>query len=94
MEYTEQLLAAAAVLTLLAALLWYARKRGWVSGTGGARPGRRMEAIERLALAPHHTLYLVRVGDETLVVACSPAGCALLDRVPARQIAAAGGERS
>ena len=85
MEYTQQLVAAGAVLALLGAVLWYARKRGWVSGTGGARPGRRMEAIERLALAPHHTLYLVRVGDETLVVACSPAGCALLDRAPVQE---------
>jgi flagellar biogenesis protein FliO len=92
MEYLEQLLAAAAVLMLLGAVLWYGRKRGWVSGTAGPRPGRRLEAMERLALAPHHTLHLVRVGDEALVVACSPAGCTLLDRVHGRE-AGAGGER-
>jgi flagellar biogenesis protein FliO len=94
MEYIHQLLSAAAVLALLGGSLWYARKRGWVSGAAGPRTGRRLEAIERLTLAPHHTLHLVRVGDEALVVACSPAGCALLDRLPARQTAVEGGARS
>jgi flagellar biosynthetic protein FliO len=93
MEYTQQLVAAATVLGLLGTVLWYARKRGWVSGAVGARADRRIEALERLALGPHHTLHLVRVGDEALVVACSPAGCALLDRVPARDGAAPTGVR-
>jgi hypothetical protein len=44
-----------------------------------------LETIERLALGPHHTLHLVRVGDQARVVACSPAGCALLDRSPVRE---------
>jgi flagellar biogenesis protein FliO len=85
MEYTEQLVAAAGVLGLLGTVLWYARKRGWAAGSSVGRACRRLEAIERLALGPHHTLHLVRVGDEELVVACSAAGCVLLDRVPARE---------
>jgi flagellar biosynthetic protein FliO len=85
MEYTQQLVAAGAVLALLGAVLWYARRRGWVLGTARLRPGRRLETIERLALGPHHTLHLVRVGDQALVVACSPAGCALLDRAPVQE---------
>jgi flagellar biosynthetic protein FliO len=84
MEYAQQLVAAVAVLGLLGTVLWYARKRGWVSGMPGPRAGRRIESIERLTLGPHHTLHLVRVGDQALVVACSPTGCALIDRVPAR----------
>jgi len=85
MEYGEQLMAAAAVLGGLAALLWWLRRRGWVTVAAPPRPAaRRLQAMERLALAPQHTLHPVRVGDEALLVACSPAGCALLDRLPAQ----------
>jgi flagellar biosynthetic protein FliO len=93
MEYTQQLVAAAGVLALLGAVLWYARKRGWVMGAAGPRAGRRLATIERLALGPHHTLHLVQVGDQALLVACSPAGCALLDRVPVREASALAGVR-
>jgi flagellar biogenesis protein FliO len=93
MEYTQQMLAAAAVLGLLVAVLWWTRRRGWTVGAAGSRAERRLETLERLALSPHHTLHLVRVGDEALVVACSPAGCALLDRVPARATAELTGAR-
>ena len=87
------MLATGAVLAMLGAVLWYARKRGWVSGATGRRTERQLETLERLALGPHHSLHLVRVGEEALVVACSPAGCALLDRVPARSRATIPGVR-
>jgi flagellar biogenesis protein FliO len=93
MEYTQQLVTAAAVLALLGGVLWWARRRGWVSGAAGQRTGRKLEAIERLALAPHHTLHLVRAGEEMLVVACSPGGCALLDRMAIRDGAVPTGAR-
>lgn len=93
MEYARQLVAVVAVLGLLGAVLWYARRRGWVLGAARPRAGRRMEPIERLMLGPNHTLHLVRIGDEALVVACSPGGCALLDRVPARDGALPTGAR-
>lgn len=82
MEYAQQMVAAAAVVGLLGALLWYLRKRGWAvpAGRGGAQ--RRLQILERLPLAPQHTLHLVRVGDEALLVACSPGACTLLEKVP------------
>ncbi len=88
MEYGEQLIAAAAMLGTLVGALWWLRRRGWVTMAAPARPAsRRLQTIERVALAPQHTLHLVRVGEEALLVACSPAGCTLLDRVPARPAA-------
>ena len=85
MEWTHQIAAAAAVLALLGLTLWTLRRRGIAIGVPG-RSGaeRRLQALERLALGPQHTLHLVRVESEVLVVACSPSGCALLGRAPAR----------
>ena len=51
-----------------------------------------MESLERLPLGPQHTLHLVRMGETALLVACSPAGCALVQSVPAAQIEAGGGQ--
>jgi flagellar biogenesis protein FliO len=93
MEYGEHLMAAAAVPGALGAVLWWLRRRGWAA----ARPRaavRRLQSMERLALAPQHTLHLVRVGEEALLVACSPAGCTLLDRVPPRPMAEPAAARS
>lgn len=94
MEYTQQMVSAAAVLALLGAFLWWMRRHGFAPARSGRTPGRRLQSLEHLVLAPQHTLHLVRVGEEALVVACSPAGCTLLDRVPARQLAALAEARS
>jgi flagellar biogenesis protein FliO len=52
------------------------------NGKGFARRGaKQMQAIERLSLTPHHSLHLVSVGDRTLLVAVSPAGCTVVDRI-------------
>jgi len=40
-----------------------------------------MQALERLALTPHHSLHLVSVGGRTLLVAISPGGCTVVDTV-------------
>ena len=81
MEYAQPMLAAVVVLAMLGSLLWLGRRRGWIAAAAPRGP-RRLEVLERLALGPQHTLHLVRIGDEALLVASSPAGCALLDRVP------------
>ncbi len=81
MEFVWRTVGAVAVVGILLAALAWARRRGWVTLAG--RPaGRRLEALERLALGPQHTLHLVRLGDEALLVACSPSGCAVLERLP------------
>jgi hypothetical protein len=73
--------AVVAVMAALALGLWWLRKkgaRGWLTARTG-RAARRMESMERLALAPHHTLHLVRLDDRTILVAQSPAGLALIE---------------
>lgn len=40
--------------------------------------GKALVSLERLALTPHHSLHLVRIGSEVVVVATHPQGCALL----------------
>ena len=41
-----------------------------------------MKVVERLPLTAQHSLYLVEIEGGTLLVATSPAGCAILDRPP------------
>ncbi len=94
MDYIWQLLAAAGVLGLLGAAVWGLKRRGLAGLVPGARSGgRKLEALERLALSPQHTLHLVRVGEEALLVACSPSSCGVLERVSARQLEPGVGER-
>lgn len=78
MEFGQQYFAIAVVLSLLGAALWWLRRRGYAAPAMGPRGARRLETLERLPLSPQHTLHLVRAGDETLLLACSPAGCSLV----------------
>ncbi|MBZ5622782.1 MAG: flagellar biosynthetic protein FliO [Acidobacteriia bacterium] len=83
MELFQQLAAVGAVLVLLAASLWWLRRRGFAGVLPMKRPaGRRLECLERLSLGPQHTLHLVRVGDTALLLASTPAGCALVQTLP------------
>jgi flagellar biogenesis protein FliO len=82
MEWMRQVLAVSGVLLLLAASLWWLRRRGLVeSAVRSARGGRKrhLEPVERLSLGPQHTLHLVRLAGRGLLVSTSPAGCALLE---------------
>ncbi len=69
------------VLGLLAAALWWLRSRQlpWLAFRSPAP--RNLELLERLALTPHHSLHLVRVGDRRLLVAAAPSGCTVLEKV-------------
>jgi flagellar biogenesis protein FliO len=82
MEFGQQYGAVVIVLALLGATLWWLRRRGYAAVAPGRRGARRMETIERLPLAPQHTLHLVRIGRSVSLVATSPAGCALLQTLP------------
>ena len=79
MEALRQMMAVGVVLGLLGGAGWWLRRRGLML-PGPRRNGgvRRMECVERVALGPQQTLHLVRLGGRALVVASSPAGCALL----------------
>ncbi len=75
-------MAVVAVLLLLVASLWWLRRRGFVSPALPRRgAARRLETLERLPLGPQQTLYLVRAGKKTLLLACHPAGCSLLESI-------------
>ena len=80
MEMTESMPALAGVLAVLAAALWWLRKKGVVRFRPHAhRVPRRLQSIERLALSPHHALHLVRLDDRAILVAQSPSGLVLLE---------------
>ncbi len=82
MELIRQTLAIVGVLLLLAGLLWWLRRKG-LAQYGMRLPRgprhRNLEAVERLALGPQHSLHLVRLGARGLLIGISPAGCAVLE---------------
>ncbi|MGA2268946.1 MAG: flagellar biosynthetic protein FliO [Bryobacteraceae bacterium] len=87
MPVIEQIAAVAAVLVLLAATLWWLRRRGFAGAPLARRTARRrLECLERLPLSPQHTLHLVRLGDAALLVSSSPAGCALIGSFSASRL--------
>jgi flagellar biogenesis protein FliO len=82
MEAIGQATAVAAVLGVLLVVLFWLRRRGLaIAVLPGRRGVRRLESLERLALSPQHVLHVVRFRDHTLLVACSPGQCSLLERV-------------
>ena len=88
MEVMQQVAAVAGVLAILLGTLWWLRRRGLaVSVLPGRGAARRLECLERVALGPQQALYLVRLGDRALLVASSPAGCALLQELAWRDLA-------
>ena len=100
MEMMDPMPAVLAVVAVLAVALWWLRKKG----TGAwfrpelRRKTRRLESMERLALAPSHLIHLVRVDDRVLLIAQSPAGLAVIEGTtaapPAAAMRAAAAERA
>ena len=80
----QQVSAIVLVLALLGGALWFLRSRGFAHYRGGARrkSARHLEPIARLPLTPHHSVHLIRVSDHTVLLALSPSGCTLLERMP------------
>jgi flagellar biogenesis protein FliO len=68
------------VFGTLAGVLWWFKRLG--IAVPRASPGRgrsaRLESLGKLTLEPQHNLHLVRVDHTVVLVACSPAGCALI----------------
>jgi len=79
----QQVLSVFLVLGLLGGLLWLLRNRGMAFPRGAARrkAGRHLESIARLPLTPQHSVHLVRVSDHAVLLALSPTGCTLVERV-------------
>jgi flagellar biogenesis protein FliO len=79
MDSASQFLSIAAVLGLLGFVAWRFR----ASRAGGARlwSGRapqQLRVVERVALTPQHSLHLVAVGSEVLLIGAGPGGVALI----------------
>ena len=88
MEWLQPLAAIGAVLALAGATWWWLGRRGFAVKLPARRAaGRRLECLERLALAPQLTLHLVRLGDVALLVASTPAGCRVMRSLPLNEIA-------
>jgi flagellar biogenesis protein FliO len=83
METARQGLSVLLVFALLGSTLWAVRRRGFLPFRSGfPRRGpvrtRTLEALDRLALTPQHSLHLVRVGECEVLVSTHPQGCALV----------------
>jgi flagellar biogenesis protein FliO len=68
-------------LALLAASLWWLRRRG-LAQWNHRRSARFLEVIESRTLAPGHTLHLVRVADRAMALTTHGGGCTLLEARP------------
>lgn len=82
MEPVRQILAVLLVLGLLGGALYWLRSKGAarINMKGFGRTGsRQMRSIEQLRLTPQHSLHMVKVGDQVLLVALSPGGCSVLN---------------
>jgi flagellar biosynthetic protein FliO len=87
MEAMRELAAAALVLGLLGVLIWRVRRGGFGGMLAAANSrARRIQSVERLALGAQHSLHLVRVGEQAMLVAAYPSGCSLIASVPWREI--------
>ncbi len=83
MQTLQQAITVCAVLALLAASLWFLKRKGMFSVhalTRFSSKTRRLEVIERLQLTPQHALCLVRINNRTMLIGTAPAGCHLLDK--------------
>jgi hypothetical protein len=103
MDVLRQAFSVLLVFSLLGAVLWALGRAGKVSfpglsfaglmGRGLARKralgnSRSMIAVERLTLTPQHTLHLVRINGEDVLVATHPLGCSVVTTVTERAMGA------
>jgi len=88
----QQVSAIVLVLALLGGALWFLRSRGFAHYRGGSRRKsvRHLEPIARLPLTPHHSVHLIRVSDHTVLLALSPSGCTVIERMPWNAATSAG----
>jgi flagellar biogenesis protein FliO len=82
METVQQTLVVFFVLALLGGTLYWLRSRGVAQFSlpkVARRKECRMQSIERLSLTPQHSLHLVRVESQVLLIAVSPGGCSVVE---------------
>ncbi len=75
----QQGIAICLVLGLLGGTLWLLRRKGLARFNGigikGAKGEKAMAVLERMPLTAQHSLHLVRVLEETILIGVSPTGC-------------------
>ncbi|MBV9505593.1 MAG: flagellar biosynthetic protein FliO [Acidobacteriia bacterium] len=88
MEAINQLAAVLTVLSAVAALAWWARRRRGFAlpGLPLRKTGKYLQPIERLPLGPHQTLHLIKLGEKALLIASSGSSSAILDSVDWRTL--------
>lgn len=82
----EQILAALFVIGLLLATVWVLRRKGFAAANPIWKRGRcsnNMQVIEKLSLTAQHSLHLVRLGDELILIGVSPSSCGQIATVRA-----------
>src|SRR5579885_1212992 len=79
MEITQQIAMVLVVFALLAALVWFTRKRGMAALGGRRGKTRHLEPLERIQLTPNHAIHLVRVSGKAVLIATAPSTCTVLD---------------
>ena len=78
------------VLGLLFATLTLLRRKGLaqfsLSAGGSGRKTKQLQVLERTPLTPQHSLHLVRIGRETVVIAASPGGVREIKRLKQEEV--------
>jgi len=84
MEGFRQISGVIAVFGLLAATLWWLRRKGLahVPGLAHRRKTHVLRIVDRVSLAPAHSLHLVRMADRAILLTVSPTGCQVLESSP------------
>jgi len=87
-ELIRQTLAIAVVFGMLGAAVWLLGKGRTFRLLPGYRPKgeRYLQVVERIGVTPQHTLLLLRIGGQGLLVAAHPTGCSVLESKPIAQL--------
>jgi flagellar biogenesis protein FliO len=82
MDIVKQSLAITFVFALLWAALWFLRKRGNIRvGFPKSRAAHGvLESRGKLSLGPLHSIHVVRIGEQDMIIAVHPAGVTQLSR--------------
>jgi flagellar biogenesis protein FliO len=78
----RQFFGIAVVLGALAALLWFAKRRGFAR-LNFSRPSQTefVRVLERVPLTPQHTLFVLAIGGRTVLLSSSPGSCQMITDV-------------
>ena len=78
----QQVLALLSVLALLGGALFLLRRKGLAQfrlpGYGSTRRTGEIKLLDRMPLTPQHSLVLVHIENEKILIGVSPSGCQLI----------------